>query len=745
MLVRLISKRWVQIFLLLLLLAAAVGLRLQNPPAIERLRQLTFDYYNKLMPRVPTGEVLIVDIDEESIKIFGQWPWPRTVVADIPVILREMGAKAVAFDIVFSEVDRTSPARIAANLPQTEDMQAAEEILKKLPDNDQVFAEKIAQAGKVITGFVWANQETDKTPLAKTKFFNLGTGANPGKFVHGSQNFTVTLPVLTEAAAGNGSFSMLPENDGIVRRVPLLTGLKDEKGAVQSIYPALSLEAVRVAEEKQVIKITSYSEPGPQGFGIKNVIVGDHTVPTDERGNIWVYYSGHRKDIYIPAWKVLSRQLDPAMVKDKIVFIGTSAIGLLDLRSSPLNPVVPGVEMHAEITEQILSGKYLFRPDILNGIELVSTVAISLFIIFLAPFIGTAWLALLGGLLISGGGAGALYAYQHFGYLLDPVYPTLAILTIFIMSSILTNLRTEMDRRAVRNAFGHYISPALMEELTKDPDRLKLGGEVRELSVMFTDIRNFTTISESMDPAELIKMMNDFLTPMTSCVLDNRGTVDKYMGDAMMAFWNAPLDDPDHARHACKSALEMLKALGPVNDNLKAKAEQQGRAFHPLKAGIGIHSGRASVGNMGSKQRFAYSALGDTVNLASRIEGQTKGYGVSVMMTEAVRRAVPDYAVLELDLLTVKGRTEPERVYALLGDAAYAATEVFKSFSGLHTKMLESYRTLKLDNAERLAEECARMMPDLAGLYKLYLERIVLFRKNPPEAGWRGVWVAKEK
>ncbi len=409
------------------------------------------------------------------------------------------------------------------------------------------------------------------------------------------------------------------------------------------------------------------------------------------------------------------------------------------------DPVLPGVEIHAEIIEQILGKQFLNRPGFFDGAELCATVAISLGIIFLAPFIGTGTLALLGVLVIGVSSVGALYAYGHFGLLLDPVYPSLTIIIIFILSSILTNLRSETERRAVRKAFSHYISPTLMEELASDPDKLKLGGEVREISVMFTDIRNFTTISETMDPAELIKMMNDFLTPMTSCVLNNRGTIDKYMGDAMMAFWNAPLDDPDHALHACTAALQMLAELKALNEIMRARAEETKKPFKELKAGIGIHTGRASVGNMGSKQRFAYSALGDTVNLASRLEAQTKGYGISVMISEEVRKQVPTFAALEIDLLTVKGRKEPERVYVLLGDAAFSTSPAFHELSILHGKMLGAYRRQQWEAALSLADQCQALRPDLAALYALYRQRIADFKTTPPAAGWQGVWVAKEK
>jgi adenylate cyclase len=740
---RILNKRWAQVILLLLLLLATVFLRLNDPPVIERLRQLTFDTYNRILPRQAHDDVVIVDIDEESIKRHGQWPWPRMVVGDIPVVLQEMGAKAVIFDMVFSEHDRTSPDKVADRLPAgMEDISAA---LKKLPDNDSVFAEKIAQAGNVVMGFSAANQKTDNDPVLKAKIMNQGVKPDVARFVASRQHFAAALPVLTSAAAGNGSFTMFPEADGIIRRVPLMIGQRNDEGAVRDVFPSLSVEGLRVAEKKSIFLVKSYGERSSQGYGITNIQLGDYSIPTDERGNIWVYYTGHRPHIYMPAWKVLAREITPEQVSGKIVFVGTSATGLLDLRSSPLNAVVPGVEVHAEIVEQIIHGQYLRRPAFLNGAELVFTIVVGLFIIFISPFIGTGLQALMGAFLVFGGAFGSLYVYGRYGLVLDPVYPTLSVVIIFILSSVLTNLRDEMEKRAVRQAFGQYLSPVLIEELAENPDKLRLGGEVRELSVMFMDIRNFATICEGMDPADMIKLMSDFLTPMTSCVLDSRGTVDKYIGDAMMSFWNAPLDDPEHARHACGAALAMIKALAPVNAGLKEASAKTGKKFMELRAGIGIHAGLASVGNMGSKQRFAYSALGDAVNLAARLEGQTKSYFVSVIISEDVRRQAPEFAAIELDVLVVKGRTGHSRIYALLGDAAMANDPSFRTFAESHDRMLAAYRAREWQAADDLVSSCAALRPDLEKLYAMYRDRIAHFIQNPPADDWAGVWVATGK
>ncbi|HYD17268.1 MAG TPA: adenylate/guanylate cyclase domain-containing protein [Patescibacteria group bacterium] len=735
MLFRLLTQRLFQVVLLLLLLAGAMTLRYADPLPVQALRNAVFDHYNRVLPRKPGTQTVIADIDDESLRRIGQWPWPRDTMGDLAAALAELGAAATAFDILFAEPDRSSPAAIGDRLPATPELAAVAQALKGLPDNDAAFAERISAAGNVVLAFAGGVPREMRAPDPKAG--SRSKGGSPLPFVTPVASFTIALPVLYDAAAGAGSINFMPGHDGLARYVPLL--FRESRDDARDVYPGLALEAVRIATMRPFYSI------GVNERGIAYIAIGEYQIPVDNFGRMLVYYAGHRPDIYIPAWKILARQVDAKAIKDKIVFVGTSAAGLLDLRSTPLDRALPGVEVHAEIAEQILNRQFLLRPLDVQSLEIYVTIAVALAIIFLTPFLGAASLGFFCAVAAAGGYFGALYMYQSKGWLLDPLYPALTIMVIFILSSILTNLRSEAEKRAIRAAFGHYISPDLLEELTSDPSKLRLGGEVRELSVMFTDIRNFTTISESMDPGELIRMMNDFLTPMTSAVLENRGTVDKYMGDAMMTFWNAPVDDLYHATNACKAAIEMVRVLAPVNDMLRARAAEANRTFHELKAGIGINSGRASVGNMGSRQRFAYSALGDTVNLASRLEGQTKAYGISVMISSETKRQAEGFAVIELDLLTVKGRAEPERVYALLGSPEEAGSETFRSFAALHEKMLAAYRAQDWDAAAQWAEECQNLRNDLAALYQLYLKRIAQFRDQPPGAGWDGVYVAKDK
>ncbi len=741
-----LSRRWVHIVLLLTLLGGAIFLRIADPSGIKRLRYVTFDYFNRLAPRLPATGVIIVDIDEDSLKKIGQWPWPRTILAELARVIHGMNARSIAFDMVFAEPDRTSPGLIAKTLPDDPALGDVRRKLAALPNNDTVFAKAVGEIGSIVTGFVLAQQKTDMVPQAPAKFLNTGVKPDPLKFVKTSSDFAVTLPEITAVAAGNGSFTAPPDSDGVIRRVPLLMAYQAQDGH-KTLLPALSLEALRVAEGKQIYSVKSYGQETTEGHGIVEVALGNHKIPTDPEGNFWVYYAGHRPELYVPAWKVLSHATDPALFANKIVLVGTSTIGLLDLRSSPLNPVVPGVEIHAEIIEQILTGKFMQRPGFFDGAELVAAAAVCLLIVLFSPFISVSTLAFTCFCLILGGFGGAFGAYRHLGLLIDPIYPSMMVLVIFIVASMLLNLRTEAEKKQVRGAFGQYLSPVLIEELTKNPDKLKLGGEVRELSVMFSDVRNFTSISETMDPAELIRMMNDLLTPMTTKIMDFRGTVDKYMGDAIMAFWNAPLDDTDHARNACRAALAMQDVLGPLNDELRLRAEKQGRVFQPLRTGMGIATGPCSVGNMGSRQRFAYSALGDTVNLASRLEGQTKIYGVSSLLSTATVRAAQGFAFLEIDLLAVKGRNEPERVFTLIGDEAAAVGGQFKALKARHDEMLAAYRAQKFDMAAGLVGECLATEAGrpLSATYAFYRERIAGLKSNPPGPNWAGVWVATGK
>ena len=712
---------------------------------IARQRQSVFDYYQRLSPRTyQDAPVRIVDIDDASLAQVGQWPWPRSAVAAMVGRLAASGASAIVFDVVFAEPDHTSPAQVMA-------IWAADgvpvDILRKslaaVPDHDALLAKSFSDAGTVVTGFALTPTAGGRKPATHTGFATLGD--DPLPFLPDYAGAVVNLPAIEKAATGNGSISFSSDSDFIIRRVPLVERI----GA--QLYPTLAAEALRVAQGAHTILIKSTGASGEYGSGnqrgIVSIRIGKIVVPTDAEGTVLLHFTQPVSSRVIPAWRVFADNFDPASVRGKIVLIGTSAAGLRDIRPSPINPVMPGVEAHAQALEQMLLGHYLQRPDWAHAAEFCFVLVIGSLLIFILRRLGAGWSGVLAFNAIVVAFAGSWHAYTASQMLFDPVTPSLAVFAIYLSATVIGYLRTEAEKRQVRGAFGQYLSPALVEELTRDPSRLKLGGDLRNMTFLFCDIRGFTRISEQLksDPHRLTQLLNKFLTPMTEVILQRRGTIDKYMGDCIMAFWNAPLDDPAHGEHGCASALEMLQALDDINVTLKADAAAEQREFHALHVGIGLNTGDCVVGNMGSDQRFDYSAIGDPVNLASRLEGQSKAYGVGIVISESTLAKVPDWAAIELDRVVVRGKEEAIRIYALMGDAELGKSDVFVRFRAQHTEMLDLYRQRRWQDACAIIDQCRMLEPKLGALYALYSARIADFMSNPPPADWDGVYVAESK
>lgn len=750
---KIFSNKWFHTGILFLFLCGAAFYSGSSNDLRKRLQYFVFDGYNKFKQRPASDEIVIIDLDENSLRLIGQWPWSRDIMADLIKNLKDYGAKVIAFDMVFAEEDRTSPQNIAKKLPETTEYQDARDVLNNLSDNDVIFSDQIAENGNVVTAFISAKEaETRHVPaLPVAPTIMLSDKKTLVENVFSQKGVATNLPKFSQKAAGNGHFMVEPEMDGIIRRVPLFVRYKPERFQKGSdiLYPALSLEALRVSIDPNV-RMVLREKKNRDAFDLRyQLTVGDYDVPVDDRARLWVYYRDIKPEEYVSAHRVLKPQDENALkekINNKIVFIGTSAEGLRDIRSTTLEPFVAGVEVHVNVVEQIIQGNFLKRPEFIDGAEAILVFIAGLSIILLASFLHLAWLGLVTIALITSMFAGSLYAFLLHGLLLDPVYPALVLFLLFVCSSLLSYFRSEAGRKHVKAAFGHYISPEFLEELTKSPEKLKLGGDLRELTVMFTDIRSFTKISESLPPEELIQLMNDFLTPMSNLVMENRGTIDKYMGDAMMAFWNAPLDDNNHARNACLTALKMNDALKPINESLKEQAEKEGKEPVVLNAGIGINTGMCSVGNMGSKQRFAYSAMGDNVNLASRLEGQTKSYGVEILVGEATYKKASDLAFLELDLIKVYGREEPVKIYTIVGDHEVKKSSDFKRWEVAHNSMLAAYRIADFSCA---AQDCKEAMEfsngQLDGYYKVFKKRITAYTKTPPKDDWDGVYVARGK
>jgi len=736
-------RRWLHLIIPFVVLGLTLALRVEDPQLLQLARLKVFDLYQQARPRPyePTP-VRVIDIDDESLERIGQMPWPRTYVAELLARVFNMGAAVVALDAVYAEPDRTSPANVLPLWPATPEIEELRKRADDLPDHDAILAEVIAQAN-VVTGFVLTDQAGGRAPAVKWGIASAGDEPAPSIFTYAGA--VTNLPEIEQAAAGNGSFTLTQDRDLVIRRVELLFVLGD------TIYPSLVAETLRVAQGASTYIIKSSGANREPAFGertgINHVKIGRFEIPTDARGRLWLHDTGHRPERFIPAWKLFAQDFDAAEVAGKILFLGTSAAGLKDIRRTALAPGIAGVEVHAQALEQILLEHFLERPDWADGLEVVYLVVLGVVLILLLRRFGAFWCAVIGvaGVALAIAVSWQLYANER--WLLDPLAPSAAVLLIYLVGSLFNFLQSEAKRREVRGAFGQYLSPALVDQLAAEPDRLRLGGETKEMTFLFCDVRDFTTVSEGFksDPQGLTRLINRLLTPTTDAILRTGGTIDKYMGDCIMAFWNAPLDDAAHADHACTAALAMFATLDPLNARLEAEAKAEGKPFTPLRIGIGLNTGECVVGNMGSDQRFDYTVLGDAVNLASRLEGQSKSYGVDIVMGEDTRARVDGYATLELDLIRVKGKTEAVHIYALLGDHAMLESEPFRRIAARHGEMLAAYRARDWPRARRLAAECRAIDGYLSGLYDLYEARIGVFEREPPGADWDGVFVAETK
>jgi adenylate cyclase len=724
------------------ILFAAFFLWASDADALSHFRLNVFDEFLRLKPRVyePTP-VRIVDIDDDSLARYGQWPWPRTLLAKLVNRLNELGAAAVAFDILFPEPDRTSPARLIGDVEGIAPDDPLVARFAKMSDHDQIFAAAIGRSHAVL-GFAPRAKERSRLPETKATFAIAGDDPRP--WVPHFRGAASSLEVLETAAAGNGILGTLPERDGISRRIPLITAIGDR------LYPALAVDALRVGQGARTYVVKSTGASGVTAFGehagVSSIKIGHVVVPTSADGTVWVHFTPHQPERFVPASKILDGSADPDLIKDNIVLVGTTAEGLKEFRPTPLDPAAAGVEMNAQLIEQMLLGDNVQRPNWARGAEAAFMLGIGVFLLLLLPRVGPKWTALLGLSAVAPAIGGSWYAYAEYNWLIDPVFPSLVGVLVYLSSSTVMFVRTETERRQVRHAFGRYLSPAVIEQLAEHPERLTLGGELREMTLLFSDVRNFTTISEGLDAHGLTSFLNRYLTPMTDVIMSSRGTVDKYMGDGIMAFWNAPLDDPAHAEHACRAALAMRSQLARLNDGWRAEAAAEGRAFREVRAGIGLNTGECVVGNLGSDQRFDYSVLGDDANVASRLEGQTKTYLVDIIIGERTAEQAPQLALLELDLIQVVGRTKPVRIFFLFGDESVATTEAFASLACAHRSMIAAYRGRQWAEALAQLEICRNQAPDtLRDFYQLYEERITDLVASPPPPAWDGVFEALTK
>jgi adenylate cyclase len=678
---------------------------------------------------------VIVDIDESSLSAFGQWPWPRTILADLLTRLYEWQAAAIAFDVIFPEPDRSSLNEAVKHFRDLDDDTRGR--LLHLPSNDEVFAQAIGR-GNVVLGQAGINafhpRSLEKPP--ETAFATVGP--DPSPYLIAFPYILRNLPKLEQAAVGHGLISIRTERDGMVRRVPIVMQAEDK------IVPALTLDLLRVATGSSTIMIRTDES------GIQSVAVPGLELPTDRNGRIWVYFGPHDKARFVSAKDVVEGNVAPEIFAGKLVLVGTSAIGLLDVKTTPVLSAMPGVEVHAQLLEAALTNSLLVAPSYAIVVEMIGALIGGGVLALLAPAASVLMLFASAALAAAAFVAASWILFSRYQMLFDATFPLIATLSVYMSMVLMGYFREQLDRRRIRSAFAQYLSPTLVEQLANSPQRLVLGGEERVITVLFSDVRGFTTIAETYkdNPHGLTTLMNRFLTPLTNAIMARNGTIDKYMGDAVMAFWNAPLDDPAHESDACHAALDMLERVDALNQEREREASTSGTRFVPIKIGIGINTGRCTVGNMGSDLRFQYTVMGDSVNLASRLEGQTKAYGLPILIGSRTAAAVAEqFALLEIDSIRVKGKTEAEVIYAIVGRADVAASPEFRSLQNHWAMLRVCYRKQDWTGALKMIDlchcECERL--GLVGLIDAYADRMRRLEQRSPTPEWDGVFTAETK
>jgi len=729
--------------LLIVLFFVGSAARFYRLDIVEQLSSILYDYRLRLtMPRKMDNRIVIVDIDEKSLKEEGRWPWGRDRMALLmDKLFDKYHVAVVGFDVVFAEKDESSGLKVLQGLAENQlksDKSFHETLDKIRPqlEYDDLFASKIRNR-KVVLGYYMTNQhEPHASGMLPEPTFPAGAFKGHAVDFTNWNGYGANLPELQQAAANAGHFNPLVDSDGRVRRIPMLV---EYDGAY---YESLSLAIVRTLLGQTKLS-PGYAENKAGGYTDLEWLDLESAnsklkIPVDRDVSTFVPYRGGQGSFrYISITDVLHDRVDTAQLKNKIVLVGTTAPGLLDMRSTPVSKVYPGVEIHANMISGILDQNLKERPAYMLGAEVVWVLLVGIALSFLLPLLtpAKAIFASAFALIITAGLS--LVAWQYGGVLMPVTNSLVMIALLFALNMSYGYFVESRTKRQITGLFGQYVPSELVEEMAKHPESVSMEGESREMTILFSDVRGFTNIAEGMEPKELSLLMNEFLTPLSRVVYKHRGTIDKYMGDCIMAFWGAPLPDKDHARNAILSGIEMQQALKALQPHFRE------RGWPDIQVGVGINTGRVSVGNMGSEVRVAYTVMGDEVNLASRLEGITKQYGVGIIVGENTRHIVNEFLYRELDHVRVKGKDNPVAIYepvALISEASKALHDEVKLFH----EMRRLYRKQDWEQAELQLMNLQRMTPDLA-LYRLYVERVAYFRKNPPGGDWDGVFMFHAK
>ena len=726
----------IPIWLLVMLTVAAI-LDAGGLATLARLK--TFDLYQQLRPRPVAQDrsavqvpVVTVDIDPQTRAQYGQWPWPRTRLAELVIRLQDMGAEVIVLDMIFDRQDQTSPEQMLETWWGRPGIEGLVEQLSQLPDHDAVLAQAFAR-GNVVTSFALTDTANNKTPHSKAKLDYDGTIGALGiaKYSGAIANF----PPLPQASTGNGHSNLTASADGVSRHIPILARLGNR------IYPNQILEALRVAQGLSTYEVVTTPLGGREL--LRAVKIGAFEIPVTDDGHMRVYAAADAPGPRITAQSILNEQVDASDIRDAIVIIGASADDFSQQTKSPQGHDVLPMDVKASALRQILNGQFLSRPDWALWAELAYLFVIGIGVIALALWVGIKWsvLASLAGMVAFAYGSWVLFGDR--GWLMDSSLPLAGIALGSVSASLIALYRDEAEKTYVRKAYGDYLTPSVVNELSQSKTRLKSAGETRDATIMYCNVRGLTSIEDAFSdsPSELVSLVSDFLNDMTTHIQDSQGTVNRHVGDNIMAVWNAPLDDKDHARHACDCALQMLESLDKLNDRLESAAIRNSVPFQPIHLRIGINTGKCIAGIMGSKLRNDYSVLGEPVRTAERLHTYSEYYGPAIIIGEQTYMSIHHYfAMLEIDLIEIQGRPDPYRVFALIGNPVMKANPQFRALEEAHEAIFMALRDRLWDDALDLVSETRELSGAPPRLYDLYEKRLIYNQQKPPPPDWNGAY-----
>lgn len=706
---------------------------------IDRLEDFLYDARLLLsMPSTMDHRIVIADIDEKSLAAEGRWPWGRDRLAKmVDNLFDHYNINTLGFDAVFPEKDESSGIALLSELAsgplaQNKAFLSEYEKLRPMLERDRIFGESL-RGRAVVLGYYFRTAH-DSSPrsvagdLPEPSFRLVDPQFTEVPFVSAT-GFCSNLPHIQQQAAGGGYFdNPLIDPDGVYRRVPLLQQYKG------NLYECLALSVTRNALDSPPLELLIAPSKENAVIGLEWLKIGSLRIPVDERGAALIPYRGPQGSFpYISAVDILDKSAPMEKLKGAIVLIGTTTTGLKDLRATPVQNVYPGVEIHANLISGFLDQRIKHRPGYTLGIEFVTLLSIGLLMSFLLPRLSPLWSLIATSIILAGTVGSNFYLWKYADLVVPLAATILLILTLFVLHMCYGYFIEASGKKKIATLFEQYVPPQLVDEMSRKPSSFGLEGESREMTVLFTDIRNFTSMSENMNPRQLTLMMNAIFTPLTEIIHNHRGTIDKYMGDAIMAFWGAPLPEPDHARNGLEAALEMIAAVPELQREFRAKG------WPEIKFGIGINSGLMNVGNMGSAFRMTYTVLGDAVNLAARLERLTKEYNADIIVGEDTRQEIPNYLFAELDLVRVQGKEAPVRIFTPIGKSDGVATEKRDELSR-YSEALQYYRSRRWSEAEAAFSHLKNRNPEWK-LYDMYLNRIAQFRITPPADDWDGVFV----